>query len=518
MKLSAKIAAIEIDGDEVRLAVVKTGGRLPAILEFHRNRAAYSIPEQRPEAMAGAVREVLRKTKVRPAAYVLCASSEKSVVRTLPVPFRGKRRVAAAVRFELEPHLAFPIEEVAVDFAPIRELEGRTDVLVVGVRREFLENDLAILKAAGADPDCINLDALGLTALWARRQKALSGLNAVFHIRPERSILAILYGKRLAYFRHLGVSAAMFHENPGAVAREVLNSLRAFVITWEGEEEIRELTVTGVSPFDDEKALFSERLPMPVSYANLLEGAKGAAAALRSAGSDGAAAGESVAPDAPVPTPSSSANHWESLVGVAATVAGGGYYLNFRKGELGKTGALRSLVRRAAFSLSLGVVVLAGLLTYGIVRYRSNVAELNRIGAEIWSIFAQTFPQSARVKDGRHPQDVGGARTMEFMGEEMGTLAEAPGAFSPEMFSRPTLLDILKDISQRMPDDKVAITEIKITAARKQQIAIAGEEKAPQAFQEAFDNLKQSKLLTVDEVADRRTEGNKTKFTIKASM
>src|SRR5581483_8219389 len=75
MMLSARIGAIEFDEQEVRLAVVKTGGRRPVVLERHREPVTFAEPAQRAEAFVQAVQALVARTKSKPSAYVLCASS-----------------------------------------------------------------------------------------------------------------------------------------------------------------------------------------------------------------------------------------------------------------------------------------------------------------------------------------------------------------------------------------------------------------------------------------------------------
>lgn len=264
MGLKAKIAAIEFADDEVRVALVKPGGKLPKVLDLQVCRVEYAGDEERFDALVQAVRTVFGRMKVRPSAYVLCISSLHTVVRTIHIPFRGKRRVAAAVRFELEPYLAFPIEELVVDFFPVLEIEGQTDVFAVGVRRTLIEEQLAVLKAAGIEAGGAGVDALGLTALWQASRRGAKGLSAALHVREEGAVLAITNNKKLVYFRHLPFVGPEFHENPARGIREVLNSLRGFLAVWRGGGEIASLAVTGMGLSDEERDLFEEDLGVSV--------------------------------------------------------------------------------------------------------------------------------------------------------------------------------------------------------------------------------------------------------------
>ena len=295
MSLKAKVAAIEFSGDEVRLAVARTGRRLPKVLELHSCRAQYETPEERPDALRVAVSTVVKRMKNRPSTYVLCVSSALCVVRTLTIPFRGARKVAQVAPSELEPYLAFPIEELAIDFRMVLEVDKQTDVLAVGIRREVLQEQLGLLETAGIDVEGVDVDAAAITGLWRSVKTGLKGLHAALHVREEGSILAITHNNTLAYFRHLSFDAARLRDHPLAAARDVQNSLRAFQTGWRGDSDVASLTLTGTSLSDgnapeascagrtleEVRECFENEFEFPVLYENLLVSVKATQAAAR---------------------------------------------------------------------------------------------------------------------------------------------------------------------------------------------------------------------------------------------
>lgn len=188
MKLPAKIGAVEFDDDEIRLAVVNTGGRVPSILDVSVCRAVYESASERFEALVAAVKHARAQLKAKPSAWVVCAGSDNAIARKLVLPFKGRGKVAAAVPFELEPYLAFPIDELAVDYSIIREADGNTEVLAVGVRRTLLEEQLDVLSAGGITAEGIGLDAAGLSSLLRACQGGTAGLTAALHAREYGGI------------------------------------------------------------------------------------------------------------------------------------------------------------------------------------------------------------------------------------------------------------------------------------------------------------------------------------------
>jgi len=528
--MSAKVAAIEIADDEVRLAVVKTCGARPKVIELHACRVAHPIPEdampilpgdaanaptepadaatgqkadadqERKDALVQAVCTVVKRMRARPVTHVLCASSDHGIARLLTVPFRGKRRVAAAVRFELEPFLAFPIDELVVDFVTAQEVEGQTEVLAVGLRKSYLREQLAVLEVAGVETEGIALDGVGLTALWQSCSRRMKGLNAVLHVRERYAVFAIVNGKNLAYFRHIPVSASEVHENPVALARQVQNSIRAFEAGWRGEANVLGLTITGVDLFEEERVLIEAELEVPVRQENLFSRLRGARRAHRAAvrvcaewrhtpqaeGTTGAL--EAPAALNPGYDAADKTNYWTGAIGAAMGAGGGPYSVDFRKEELAWPGLSRHLVGHLVFSCCLALMTLLGLAWYFHAECTRNLEEAELLQAQI-----------------------------EEVSSEIDGLREAGIGVSLDLFSDPSLLDVLGELGAKIPDSKARITELKIarSGSGDDWVTVAGEVTNEAVFAEVLADLRGSPLFRVEENPKYAMVGGKSTFTIR---
>ena len=470
MLFSAKIGAFEFVGDDIRLAVIKSSGRLPVVLELHEARAAYETPEERQPALVRALDDLLSRVKQKPTAYVLCASSAYSIVRLLTIPFRGKRRVSAAVPFELEPYLAFPIEELLVDFNTIAEINGQTEVLAVGMRRADVEEQLALLAEAGVVPEAVNIDAVGLTDLWQATHKSAKGLHAVLHVREGGANLSILHNKNLAHFRQLPLTAEQVMRSPALVAREVQNTLRAFLAKWRGEGEISKLHITGVVLEPEERESLSQALRLPVEDTNLFTRLKGAAKAL---------------PDGSEP----SFNRWEASIGVAMAAAGGGLALDFVRDQRDWRSNAGNLVTNLMVSSCLGLLALLGAayyFHYGTLRNNAEAAVLQGKIDELTK--------------------TGEALTQRGIGEDIN--------LTP--YTDPTMLEVLSIIGEHLPESKVSITEIRVAQPEAQGpwITIEGTAVDLAAFRQAFDSLKSVPKFNITEEPTLRTDNGITTFRV----
>ena len=89
---------------------------------------------------------------------------------------------------------------------------------------------------------------------------------------------------------------------------------------------------------------------------------------------------------------------------------------------------------------------------------------------------------------------------------------------SKEMFSQPTLLDVLRELSRRLPDKVARIHEINITATKNMTITVSGQIANSSEFNKAIKALETSSVFSVDTDRLRRTSaGGKETFVFTAN-
>lgn len=483
MIVAAKIAVFKFDQDEVRLAVVRAGSGLPSVLEAHTVRARSGNEEGRFDALVDAVRQADASLKHRPNAYVLCVSGFYAVVRRLTIPFRGSRRVAAAVTFELERYLAFPIEDLVVDYIKVGESGKETEVLTVGLRRSVLEEQVNVLKAAGIEPGGATIDAVCLAELWRASRPSGKGLKALLHVVEDGAVLAVLDNKTLVYFRHLALTAAQIQASPAALGREVHNSLRAFAGSKNQERPVESIAVAGIEFFEEERQLFEREVEQPVTFENPAARIKGLAAAVGRAGAGGVSEADGAE------GPRRGSGTWASAAGAALVAAGAPNGLDFLKGPMASRESAANRLPLLLTSCCLALVLLVGWAVYLTVARNRDLAEAADLKARI-----------AEVQ------------------QQVSDLQSQGIAVPMEVFTQPVLLDILNEIAAKLPDDKAGISEIRVESGAESVpwITIRGIVRNDAAFDAAFAELRQTTLFRVDPDPGKVLDQDVTTFRIVA--
>ncbi len=494
MSFSGTIASIEILDDRVRVALVKTGGGLPKVLKREEVAAVLDEGGNRNEALVVALRKAMSLMgSKQPLVSVLCVSAEWGIVRRLTVPFRGYRKVASAVRFELEPHLAIPIEDLVVGFSTVKESAGKSDILAIGIQRRLLENQLQIVKDAGIYLEGIGIDALGMSALWFAKHGTRRGTKALLHFRGDGATLVALRDGKLLHVRHLPASGSRaFGADAALAAREIKNALRAFEADSGEEVALEDVQVTGWPFGEPDQQEFEAALGIPVNHVRLVAGA--------------AQSGEST-----------HESTWDGIVGVAQAATGGPCAIDFLEGEQRSSGFPPGLPKQMAACALLLVTLFTVYWGLRYAEYTHNVAEIERLGQEVWGTFAETFPDDPQAEE-RPAGDIGGFKSFEVMQAAADDEQLASRSLSPDQFSRPTLVDLLQELTLRLPANTVSIKDMRVSPGKNPEITLTGEATSSIGFDSAYAELKKSKLIVVKEDKLKRSaSGGKETFVIVAT-
>jgi type IV pilus assembly protein PilM len=118
------------------------------------------------DALAGALRELFSSSGLDRHVR-LGIANQRTVMRMLEVPpLSDSRELAAAVRFQAEDQVPMPLASAVVDFRALGVVDtpqgARQRVLLVAAQKETVERMLGAVRAAGLQPEGIDLSAFAL--------------------------------------------------------------------------------------------------------------------------------------------------------------------------------------------------------------------------------------------------------------------------------------------------------------------------------------------------------------------
>jgi len=177
------VVGVDVQPGYVAAAAARQNGRLlveraavaPLDAETVREGEVINV-----DGLAATLRELFDRAgldrKIR-----LGVANQRTVMRMLEVPpFSDRHELEAAVRFQAEDQLPMPLASAAIDFRPLGVVDtpagARQRVLLVAAQLETVQRLLAAVRAAGLQPQGVDLAGFALVrALFHRAEAAPDG-------------------------------------------------------------------------------------------------------------------------------------------------------------------------------------------------------------------------------------------------------------------------------------------------------------------------------------------------------
>jgi type IV pilus assembly protein PilM len=140
---------------------------------------------------------------------ILAAGSHQTMVHRIALPFAERKKNLRIIKFEMEPLLPLPIDQVVVDFFPLGKGTNGREALTFAVPKEVLRDQMALLREGGLDPETILPEALALyRAVRHFQVHSRDGAAALLDIGHEKTTMIIWRRDTLELTRSIAVAGA----------------------------------------------------------------------------------------------------------------------------------------------------------------------------------------------------------------------------------------------------------------------------------------------------------------------
>ena len=494
-------------------------------MEIPRDKAEKPAPE----AVAETLKKFLREQKISTDRFVNSFPLSSAIVRNAVVPFQGHHKIRQVIKFQAEPHIPFPIEEVVIDFLETAAAEeNKTPVIIIGAKKELIAKQIELMNAGGLDPEIIGVDAFALANNYLLRAGGAIPDETVMllDIGATKTLLVIMKGRSAVLARSIAVGGDDITE---ALQKE-------FAIDFQAAEKLKKekaVAVTGDQPSEEETRIHNvigpilTRLIREVdrslrSTSATLKGAGLARLYLSGGGALLSRIGELFSREfgceasllcSYAPFDGSGNDEAMCAAGVATGLAIQGLGLDgaavdLRRDELAYKGGRRKVKRQVMIAMALAVCIIGVLLfdfTTSFIKKRQAHAVL---ATELEEIYRETFPGD-KVVDA-----ISIAGAMEQKYKEYQRSYERFSALSARAISS---LEILREISALFPPEiKVQVTNLSIS---QEKVEMDGLVDSPADADKIKQSLQKSKYFkSVDVPSTSAHGGNKNKFKLTASV
>jgi general secretion pathway protein L len=427
-----KILGLDITEDLVTAVQVLSG------LKGYQVTACAQVIIKEDGGLEDALKELFEQMDLSSDTYITSIPAEHASYRNLQMPFKETKKIRQTLPFEIETVVPFPSEELVVDFTII-ERTDESEVLGVSVRKAYIAEYLAQLQANGIDPDVLDIRCVP-TVSWLLRQEETPEDGLFLEIGSKRNLMILYLKRHIALIRTFPVDEIGDVSNSDAdslAPEEIESRLKTFcanvqntmhAFAWQIKKEIRPekvyFTSSGVL-YPETQDLLKGFLDIAVEQVDLRGNRK-------------------------VRLEGGVARVWnpgllDNALALALRDDRQGQGFNFRKGafEVKKHySELKAWLRKAALFLIIILCLLAVDLgtDYYFLKKRYTALDKN-----IEEIFRKTFPEVKRIVDPVQQMRV--------------KIQEIQNTAHPGMKANQGVLQILKDISQRVPKS----TDINVT-------------------------------------------------------
>jgi type IV pilus assembly protein PilM len=158
------------------------------------------------------IRKVIDQLGLKPRRMVTSVSGRSVIVRQVETPRLPSDELKAHIAYEADKYIPFGSEEVIIDCQtlPDRDEAKATNmqVLLVAVRRGFVEDHITQLRAAGLSPEVIDVDVFALSNAYELLGPGPAAVGektatALIDIGASKSNIAIVQGTRLLFTREV---------------------------------------------------------------------------------------------------------------------------------------------------------------------------------------------------------------------------------------------------------------------------------------------------------------------------
>lgn len=147
-----------------------------------------------------ALQELLHQTKLKPARAVVSLPRNQLLLKVIQMPALKERELKQALRYAVEEHIPYPLNEVICDYQILGIEEGQAKVLLGAVRLEVIQPYLEILASVGIEAKIIEVDSLALINLClSRLNKVKQG--AVLIVNPQLKEVSLLKDGQFQFSR-----------------------------------------------------------------------------------------------------------------------------------------------------------------------------------------------------------------------------------------------------------------------------------------------------------------------------
>lgn len=170
--------------------------------------------DSRKEIVTQALRELKEEYSLGGETVVSSIPGQLAALKSLFVPFRDRGKINQIIKFELEPHIPYPIDDVIVDFHITSSSPKGSHIMAWAIPKKVIKEHLSLLEAVNWESATLDLDYLAIVNLFLRVHASPKEKEryALIEIGASKTSIIILEQKNLMFARNIIKGGNFFTE------------------------------------------------------------------------------------------------------------------------------------------------------------------------------------------------------------------------------------------------------------------------------------------------------------------
>lgn len=152
--------SLTISKDKIKIVHLKGSYKKLELIQSQVLESTAPLPE-----LVSAIKKFFKKNNIKTKQIGLNLSRRQVLVNIIELPPLKKDLIVNALKYEIEEHIPYPIEEVYYDYQILEQQEKKTNILLVAIRKEVVNHYLQLLSQVGMMPTFIDVDSFGVINL-----------------------------------------------------------------------------------------------------------------------------------------------------------------------------------------------------------------------------------------------------------------------------------------------------------------------------------------------------------------
>lgn len=203
---------LDIGSSSVKMLEIAAAGEKSALYKLGLKKLLGSARE----ALIETIRSLAQDLKVTTKEVNISVSGPSVIVRFVSMPKMREEELKSAMRFEAEKYVPFAINDCIIDHHVLKrnEKEGRLDVLLVAVKKDFVLDRISVVEESGFTVGSVDVDTFAVANSYLRNFPATDPGKtiALLNIGAKFTNVGIIWDGIICFVRDVAIGGDYFDQ------------------------------------------------------------------------------------------------------------------------------------------------------------------------------------------------------------------------------------------------------------------------------------------------------------------